>query len=58
MEAPLQRIQRVQRKIQQRNLLIASAELRETRTRRRTTRPDYAYMNNPESDVSAAVRSD
>ncbi|TBU63773.1 hypothetical protein BD310DRAFT_955344 [Dichomitus squalens] len=46
----LARIQRVQRKIQQRNLLIASAELRETRTRRRTTRPDYAYMNNPESD--------
>lgn len=32
-------------------MLIASAELRETRTRRRTTRPDYAYMNNPPSDV-------
>ncbi|KAI0673314.1 hypothetical protein C8Q78DRAFT_1016564 [Trametes maxima] len=46
----LARIQRAQRKIQQRNLLIASAELRETRTRRRTTRPDYAYMNNPPSD--------
>ncbi|KAI0361428.1 hypothetical protein OH77DRAFT_1417684 [Trametes cingulata] len=47
------RIQRAQRKIQQRNLLIASAELRETRTRRRTTRPDYAYMNNPPSDDDA-----
>ncbi|KAI0830489.1 hypothetical protein BC628DRAFT_1354213 [Trametes gibbosa] len=46
----LARIQRVQRKVQQRALLIASAELRETRTRRRTTRPDYAYMNNPPSD--------
>ncbi|KAH9858015.1 hypothetical protein C2E23DRAFT_802329 [Lenzites betulinus] len=43
----LARIQRAQRKVQQRALLIASAELRETRTRRRTTRPDYAYMNNP-----------
>ncbi|RPD55906.1 hypothetical protein L226DRAFT_528548 [Lentinus tigrinus ALCF2SS1-7] len=49
----LARIQRVQKKIQQRNLLIASAELRETRTRRRATRPDYSYMNNPESDNDA-----
>ena len=48
-----QRIQRAQKKIQQRNMLIASAELRETRTRRRTTRPDYSYMNNAASDVSA-----
>ncbi|OSD03250.1 hypothetical protein PYCCODRAFT_1434665 [Trametes coccinea BRFM310] len=47
------RIQRVQRKIQQKNLLIASAELRETRTRRRTTRPNYAYINNPPSDDDA-----
>ena len=35
-------------------MLIASAELRETRTRRRSTRPDYSYMNNPESDVSVS----
>ncbi|KAI0756829.1 hypothetical protein C8Q80DRAFT_1130715 [Daedaleopsis nitida] len=49
----LARIQRAQKKIQQRNMLIASAELRETRTRRRTTRPDYAYMNHPESEGEA-----
>ncbi|KAI8990442.1 hypothetical protein BD414DRAFT_483665 [Trametes punicea] len=53
IDSELARIQRAQRKIQQRNLLIASAELRETRTRRRTTRPNYAYMNNPPSDEDA-----
>nr|BCB28858.1 hypothetical protein UP11 [Mycoleptodonoides aitchisonii] len=46
----LARIQRARRKIEQRNILIASAELRETRTRRRTTRPDYAYMNDPDTE--------
>ena len=35
----------------QRVILIAQAEVRETRTRRRTTRPDYAYLNDPEEDV-------
>ena len=35
----------------QRAILIAQAEVRETRTRRRTTRPDYAYLNDPEEDV-------
>ncbi|KAI0324461.1 hypothetical protein GY45DRAFT_1331516 [Cubamyces sp. BRFM 1775] len=49
----LARIQRAQRKLQQRNLLIASAELRETRTRRRTNRPDYAYLNGPQSEDEA-----
>ena len=34
--------------MQQRNLLIAQAELRETRTRQRT-RPNYAYINDPAS---------
>ncbi|KAH9944232.1 uncharacterized protein BXZ73DRAFT_87172 [Epithele typhae] len=53
IDSELMRIQRAQKKIQQRNLLIASAELRETRTRRRTTRPNYVYMNNPESDLEA-----
>ncbi|KAI0778361.1 hypothetical protein BD413DRAFT_508647 [Trametes elegans] len=53
IDSEIARIQRARRKIQQRNLLIASAELRETRTRRRTTRPDYAYMNNPQSDDEA-----
>lgn len=47
----LQRIQRAQKRIAQRNMLIAQAEIRETRTRRRTTRPDYAYLNDPADEV-------
>ncbi|EKM48048.1 uncharacterized protein PHACADRAFT_266566, partial [Phanerochaete carnosa HHB-10118-sp] len=47
IDAETARIQRAQRKIAQRNMLIAQAEIRETRTRRRTTRPDYAYLNDP-----------
>lgn len=39
-----------------RNLLIAQAEVRETRTRRKATRPDYAYMNDPMSEVREAIR--
>ncbi|KAI0936805.1 hypothetical protein AcV5_004853 [Taiwanofungus camphoratus] len=50
IDAELARIQRARKKIEQRNLLIAQAEVRETRTRRRTTRPDYAYMNDPISE--------
>lgn len=52
LRSPTQRIQRAKKKIAQRNLLIAQAEVRETRTRRRAARPDYAYMNDPEIDVS------
>ena len=44
----VQRIARARKKLQQRNLLIAQAELRETRTRQRT-RPNYAYINDPGS---------
>ncbi|EMD41910.1 hypothetical protein CERSUDRAFT_110467 [Gelatoporia subvermispora B] len=47
IDAELGRIQRAKRKLEQRNMLIAQAEVRETRTRRRTSRPDYAYMNDP-----------
>ncbi|KIP05348.1 hypothetical protein PHLGIDRAFT_30978 [Phlebiopsis gigantea 11061_1 CR5-6] len=47
IDAEIARIQRAQKKIAQRNILIAQAELRETRTRRQTTRPDYAYLNDP-----------
>ncbi|KAI0706118.1 hypothetical protein BC835DRAFT_1312389 [Cytidiella melzeri] len=50
IEAELARIQRAKKKIAQRNLLIAQAEVRETRTRRRVTRPDYAYLNDPEEE--------
>ncbi|KAI0803329.1 hypothetical protein BC629DRAFT_119943 [Irpex lacteus] len=48
IEAELLRIQRAKKKVVQRNLLIAQAETRETRTRRRAARPDYAYLNDPE----------
>ncbi|KAH7886123.1 hypothetical protein F5I97DRAFT_1205912 [Phlebopus sp. FC_14] len=37
------RVQRVRRKIEQKQLLLAQAEIRETRTRRQTRRPDYVY---------------
>lgn len=47
----LQRVQKVRRKIEQKQVLMAQAELRETRTRRRTNRPDYAYLNDPDSEV-------
>ncbi|GJE85822.1 hypothetical protein PsYK624_019010 [Phanerochaete sordida] len=47
IDAEIARIQRAQKRIAQRNILIAQAEIRETRTRRRTTRPDYAYLNDP-----------
>ncbi|CAL1695005.1 unnamed protein product [Somion occarium] len=50
IDAEIARIQRAKKKIEQRQLLIAQADLRETRTRRRTTRPDYAYMNGPDSE--------
>jgi hypothetical protein len=39
-----QRVQRVRRKIEARNALLAQAEVRETRTRRQTRRPDYVYQ--------------
>ncbi|KZT08479.1 uncharacterized protein LAESUDRAFT_723999 [Laetiporus sulphureus 93-53] len=50
IDAEIARIQRARKKIERRNLLIAQAEVRETRTRRRTICPDYAYMNDPTSE--------
>ncbi|KAF8140600.1 hypothetical protein EV363DRAFT_1393497 [Boletus edulis] len=46
--AEIARVQRVRRKIEQRQILMAQAEIRETRTRRQTRRPDYVY-NDAES---------
>lgn len=51
----VQRVQRVKRKVEQRRALLAQAELRETRTRRKTHRPDYVYSNEFESQASAEV---
>ncbi|KAH8099339.1 hypothetical protein BXZ70DRAFT_293547 [Cristinia sonorae] len=50
IDAELLRIQRLRKKIQQRHMLIAQAEFRETRTRRKATRVDYAYLNDPEDE--------
>ncbi|KAH9937290.1 uncharacterized protein B0H18DRAFT_969961 [Fomitopsis serialis] len=50
IDADLLRIQRARKKLEMRNLMIAQAEVRETRTRRKATRPDYAYMNDPISE--------
>ncbi|KAJ3783133.1 hypothetical protein GGU10DRAFT_405483, partial [Lentinula aff. detonsa] len=52
IDAELARVAKVQRKIEQRKLLIAQAELRQTRTRRQTRRPDYVYNNGADSEVS------
>lgn len=53
VEAELVRVQRVRRKIEQRQVLMAQAEIRETRTRRQTRRPDYVYndMESGEDDA-------
>lgn len=53
VEAELARVQRVRRKIEQRQVLMAQAEIRETRTRRQTRRPDYVYndMESGEDDA-------
>jgi len=42
----------VRRKIEQRNALLAQAEVRETRTRRQTQKPDYVYGNDLDSEAS------
>lgn len=53
IDAELARVQRVRRKIEQRQILMAQAEIRETRTRRQTRRPDYVYddMESSEDDA-------
>ncbi|KAI5116329.1 hypothetical protein M0805_003542 [Coniferiporia weirii] len=43
IDLELARVQKVRRKIEQREILKAQAELRSTRTRRQTRRPDYVY---------------
>ena len=46
-----QRIQRARKKVEQRNMFLAQAEIRQTRTRRQTRRPDYVYYGVENSDV-------
>ncbi|KAL4070622.1 hypothetical protein J3A83DRAFT_4358752 [Scleroderma citrinum] len=53
IDVELIRVQRVRRKIEQRQILIAQAEIRETRTRRQTRRPDYVYNDMESSEEDA-----
>lgn len=46
-----QRVLKVRRKIEQKEILRAQAEMRTTRTRRQTRRPDYVYNQDFEDDV-------
>ncbi|KAJ4485839.1 hypothetical protein J3R30DRAFT_3655172 [Lentinula aciculospora] len=50
IDAESARVAKVQRKIEQRKLLMAQAELRQTRTRRQTRKPDYVYNNAADSE--------
>ncbi|KAA1467992.1 hypothetical protein DENSPDRAFT_833170 [Dentipellis sp. KUC8613] len=52
IDAELARVQKLRKKIEQRAILLAQAEIRQTRTRRQTRRPDYVYFDGGESDVS------
>ncbi|RDB29070.1 hypothetical protein Hypma_015794 [Hypsizygus marmoreus] len=53
IDAELARVAKVKRKIEQRKMLIAQAEVRETRTRRQTRKPDYVYTNDYDSEEDA-----
>ncbi|TFY80030.1 hypothetical protein EWM64_g3985 [Hericium alpestre] len=46
----LARVQKLRKKIEQRAILMAQAEIRQTRTRRQTRRPDYVYYEGGESE--------
>jgi hypothetical protein len=50
-----QRVAKVRKKIEQKRLLLAQAEIRQTRTRRRTQKPDYVYNNDVDSEASTRV---
>ncbi|KAI0257187.1 hypothetical protein BJV78DRAFT_1160801 [Lactifluus subvellereus] len=50
VDKELSRIQRARKKAEQRHLFLAQAEIRQTRTRRQTRRPDYVYYDAENSD--------
>jgi len=50
IDKELTRLQRARKKTEQRNLFLAQAEIRQTRTRRQTRRPDYVYYDVENSD--------
>ncbi|KAI0275019.1 hypothetical protein BC834DRAFT_1037602 [Gloeopeniophorella convolvens] len=51
IDKEIARIQKARKKVQQRNILLAQAEIRQTRTRRQTHRPDYVYYDPENSDI-------
>ena len=50
-----QRVAKVKKKIEQRKNLLAQAEIRETRTRRQTQKPDYVYADQYDSEVNVQM---
>ncbi|KAF9056122.1 hypothetical protein BJ165DRAFT_1431032 [Panaeolus papilionaceus] len=50
IDAEQTRVQKVRRRIEQKRTLLAQAELRTTRTRRQTQKPDYVYNNEVDSE--------
>ncbi|TFK36959.1 hypothetical protein BDQ12DRAFT_686158 [Crucibulum laeve] len=50
IDAELLRVQKARKKMEQKRALYAQAELRETRTRRKTQKPDYVYNNDVDSE--------
>nr|BAH22602.1 hypothetical protein UP11 [Pholiota nameko] len=52
IDAESARVSKVRKKIEQKRQLLAQAEIRQTRTRRRTQKPDYVYNNDMDSEAS------
>lgn len=50
IDAELNRVHKVRKKIEQRRMLLAQAEVRQTRTRRQTQKPDYVYNDDVDSE--------
>lgn len=53
IDRELRRVQRVRKKMEQKQILMAQAELRSTRTRRQTKKPEYVYNDDDEEDDGA-----
>lgn len=60
IDKELARIQRARKKVEQRNMFLAQAEIRQTRTRRQTRRPDYVYysVENSDNEKDGEYRND
>ncbi|KAI0319786.1 hypothetical protein OF83DRAFT_1281691 [Amylostereum chailletii] len=50
IDKEIARIQKARKKVEQRHMLMAQAEVRQTRTRRQVRRPDYVYYDAIDSD--------